>query len=164
MKRIPAILVAAASAVLVACGSSTPPANTAAGSGGTPSPALSCHAQYEAWKNGPARSAAKRFVAQFRAVEAAGTAEDIPRTVAALKAAGRGAQALQAYPMPKCADPRGYWGKFLARVRAGADNASTGTGLGALLLAMEPLKPVKGILRKLTAELKQTVGVKSAFG
>jgi hypothetical protein len=150
--------------VLTACGSSAPHAGTAATGGAATAPALSCHAQYEAWKNGPARAAAKRFVAQFRAVEAAGSAEDIPRTVAALKAAGRGARALQAYPMPKCADPHGYWGQFLTRVRAGADNASTGTGLGALLLAMGPLKPVKGILRKLTAELKQTVGASSAFG
>ena len=134
-KPVPLALAALMSVVLLAgCEFrgpvGNPPANTAAGGGTATTPAQSCHAQYEAWKNGPTRSAAKRFVAQFRAVEAAGTVEDIPRTVAALKAAGRGAQALQAYPMPKCADPHGYWGQFLTRVRAGADNASTGTGLG----------------------------------
>jgi hypothetical protein len=102
-------------------------------------------------------------VAKVRALEAADNVGDIPSLVATLKAAGRGAQALEAYPMPKCADPKGYWHQFLVRLRAGADNASAGSGFGALLLAMGPLKPVPGIMRKLTAELKQNVGVSSAF-
>jgi hypothetical protein len=155
-------------AVLAACGSSTtPPAGTTA-TGGS-SPAQSCRAQYETWKNGPARSAANALVAKVRSLEAADKVGDIPSLVATLKAAGRGAKALQAYPMPKCADPKGYWKQFLVRLRAGADNASTGSGFGALLLAMGPLKPVPGIMRKLDAELKQNIGasgtgITGAFG
>jgi hypothetical protein len=162
MKRMSAAALAAAvSAVLVACGGNSTPANTTAGE--SAAPGQSCHAQFEAWKHGPARTAGKAFVAQFKAVRDAGNAQDIPRTVAALKAAGRGAQALEAYPMPKCADPHGYWKQLLTRIRSAADNASTGNGLGALLLAIGPLKSVPGILRNLTAELKQNAGVTGAF-
>jgi hypothetical protein len=168
MKRMPAAAVAAVvlSFALVACGSSTAPPAATAAAGSTP---LSCRAQYDAWKNGPARATAKALVAKVRSLEAADKVGDIPSLVATLKAAGRGAQALEAYPMPRCADPKGYWHQFLVRLRAGADNASTGTGFGALLLAMGPLKPVPGIMRKLTAELKQNVGasgtgITGAFG
>ncbi len=38
--------------------------------------------------------------------------------------------------MPRCADPHGYWPAILTRIRSAADNAGTGSGLGALLLAM----------------------------
>jgi hypothetical protein len=163
-RTIAAVLAAAAASVaLAACGNSTAPANSAA-AGNSPAAGESCHAQFEAWRHGPARTAGKAFVAQFRAVKAAGEAEDVPRLVATLKAAGRGVTALEAYPMPKCADPHGYWRQFLTRIRAAADNASTGNGLGALLLAITPLKPVPGILTKLSAELKQTAGVTQAFG
>jgi hypothetical protein len=162
MKGMPAAALAAAvSAVLVACGSSSTPANTTAG--GSAAPGQSCHAQFEGWKHGPARTAGKAFVAQFKAVRDAGNGQDIPRTVAALKAAGRGAAALEAYPMPKCADPHGYWKQLLTRIRSAADNASTGNGLGALLLAIGPLRAVPGILQNLSAELKQNAGVTGAF-
>jgi hypothetical protein len=98
-------------------------------------------------------------------VNAAAAVEDIPRLISALKEAGRAAHTLEAYPLPKCADPAGYWGQFLTRIQAGADNASTGGGgLGALMLAMGPLKPVRGILRKLGTELEQNAGVTTPFG
>jgi len=161
MKRVPAILAAAVSVVLVACGSSAQTGGIAA-AGSTP--AQSCHAQYETWKHGPARTAALALVAQFRAMKAAVDAGDIPRTVAALKAAGPRARAAEAYPMPKCADPHGYWRQLLVRIQAGADNAGTGSGLGALLLAKIPLQQVNGISRKLDAELKQNIGVTGGSG
>jgi hypothetical protein len=102
-------------------------------------------------------------VAQFRAVRGASGAADIPRLVTALKDAGRGAAALEAYPMPGCADPHGYWRQLLTRIQAAADNTKGSSGLAALMLAMVPLKQVPGIERKLGAELKQTAGVTGAF-
>jgi rhamnogalacturonyl hydrolase YesR len=57
----------------------------------------------------------------------------------------------------RCADPHGYWHQILAGLQAAADNASTSSGLGALLLAMGPLQKVKAAEKKLSAEMKQTV-------
>lgn len=151
MKR--ALAAALAAAALTACASS-------AGAGGhlaaSPSP-VSCRAQYTAWEHGPARLAATRLAASIRTVETAAAAQDVPQLQAALKRAGQLAAAAQAYPMPRCADPHRYWGTFLARIRAGGDNASTGSGLPALLLAAAPLQQLRGLTAELTAELKHTV-------
>jgi hypothetical protein len=151
---------AAALTLLAACGSHASTTATGAAS----APAQSCRAQYEAWKHGPARTAAKGLMAQFRAVKATGTAEDIPHLDAALKRAGRAAAAVAAYPMPRCADPGGYWQAILTRIRSAADNASTGSGLGALLLAMGPLKEIPALEAKLGAELKRTVHLGTPLG
>lgn len=117
---------------------------------------LTCRQQYDAWKTGPARAAAKHLDAELGKVSAAGSAQDIPALTAALKKTGHPAAVLARYPMPSCADPRGYWPLMLARVRAAADNARSAPGLGSILLAEVPLKSVPGIERKLTAELKRT--------
>lgn len=150
------IAMALAAFAVAGCGSAGS-TGTSAPVASSQAPAQSCHAQYETWKNGPARKAALGLVAQVRAIKAEANAQDIVRLNAALKRAGRAANAALAYPMPRCADPRGYWEAFLTRIRSGADNASTGTGLGALLLAMGPLKEVPALLNKLSAELKRTV-------
>jgi hypothetical protein len=112
----------------------------------------------------PAKPAAEKLLTQFRAVTAAGTAEDLSRMDAALKNAGKAAAALQAYPIPDCADPHGYWAAILARFRSAAADASTGSGLGGLLLVLVPLRQVPGLLRSLAAELRQTVGASTALG
>jgi hypothetical protein len=156
------IATAAALALLAACGSQGTTTGTAAAVDAS-APAQSCHAQFEAWRNGAARPAGKAVAAKFRAVQAAGSAADIPRLVNALKAAGHGVTALQAYPMPRCADPHGYWPAILTRIRSAADNAGTGSGLGALMLAMVPLKQIPALERKLSAELKRAVGASKAF-
>jgi hypothetical protein len=36
---------------------------------------------------------------------------------------------LESYPMPACADPRGYWEKILTRIQAAGDNAGADSGL-----------------------------------
>jgi hypothetical protein len=148
---------AAALALLTACGSQGTATGTAA-AGATSAPAQSCHAQYQAWEHGPARTAAKGLIAQFRAVKAAANASDFPRLDAALKHAGRAAAGVAAYPMPRCADPRRYWPAILTRIRAAADNAGTGSGLGALMLAIVPLKQVPPLVTKLHTEVKQNAG------
>ncbi len=80
--------------------------------------------------------------------------EDFPATVTALKTAGAEAAILSRYPMPACADPRGYWNAMLARIRAAGDNAGSADGLAGLILALAPLKAVPDLQSKLGAELK----------
>jgi hypothetical protein len=115
-----------------------------------------CGQQYAAWKNGPARTAAGKMLADVRQAESAANAEDIPETDADLKAAGKDSAALRAYPMPACADPSGYWRQILTDIKAGGDNASSASGLGGMILAMAPLKKVQPLEAKLDAELKRT--------
>jgi hypothetical protein len=156
------IAAAAAAVLMAACGSSASTTGNTTAPAASASPA-SCHAQYEAWKNGPARAAGKAAIAQFRAIKGAAAAADFPRVTAGLKEAGRAAAALQAYPMPRCADPHGYWAAILTRLRSAADNASFGSGLGALMLAIVPLKEIPPLEQKLSAELHQTVGASKVF-
>jgi hypothetical protein len=87
-------------------------------------------------KTGPARAEARQVTEALGALQSA--AEDLVLMTDALKRSARAAHQLHAYPMPTCADPAGYWKKSLADTRAGADNASTSSGLGAVLLAMAP--------------------------
>lgn len=148
--------------LLAACAASaTTTTDSTAGPGTTAAsaPAASCRSLYEAWKHGPAQTAGKALVAQLRAVSAAGTAADIPRLQAALKHAGNAAARTASQPMPHCADPHGYWPAILTRIRSAADNAGSGSGLGALMLAIVPLKEVPALESKLGAELRQTVHV-----
>jgi len=120
----------------------------------------SCHAQYETWKHGPAKAAADRLKTALRKVQAAGSAGDMLRIRSALEKTGRAAKHLAATPPPRCADPKGYYGQFLTRIRAAGDNARTAGGLAGIILAEAPLKAVPGIEKKLDAELDATVGKK----
>jgi hypothetical protein len=161
MRHLTAIAASAAAvALLASCGSGAGSVGPGSTPGTAASPA-SCHAQYKAWEHGPAKAAAKGLVAQLRGVVAAASAQDIVRLDAALRHIGKGAVATAAYPMPRCADPHGYWGQILTRLRSAADNASTSSGLGGLILAMAPLKEVPALEQKLSAELHQTVSVTS---
>jgi hypothetical protein len=123
---------------------------------------LTCADQYANWKGGPANAAGKQAEADAAAVSAAGKSEDITEMDSSLKALGADAAALQAYPMPACADPAGYWQQYLSAMKAAGDNAGTASGLGALILAYAPLKQVPAIQSKLTAELAKTAGVEPA--
>ena len=160
--NIRALLPLAAVLVLTGCGGV--PASVAE-SGGTPSApasptvaALSCRQQYETWKQSAAPEA-RKLEAALKRVQTAGGAEDLPATASALHKAGRAAARLSAsFPMPKCADPKGYYTEFLARITAAGDNATDGSGLGALILAEAPLQTVQKIEKKLAAELGKTVG------
>ena len=78
--------------------------------------------------------------------------------VAAFRGLRPAAAALASHPAPRCADPARYWALITARIRAAADNAGAGTGLGSLLLALEPLRGLPAIEAKLSAELKRTTG------
>lgn len=134
-----------------------------AGHGSTAAPAAAavaktetCKQQYAAWKTSPARAGVNKMGAAMQKVQSAADAGDIPETDSDLKAAGNDAAALRAYPMPACADPAGYWPRILTDIKAGGDNAGSSTGLGGMILAMEPLKKVGPLEKKMHAELKRT--------
>lgn len=121
---------------------------------------LTCKQQYAAWKTGPAHAQAMTLKADGKALDAAGSSEDIKMILSSLKTIGADATALQAYPMPACADPKGYWPQVLADMKAAGDNADGASGLGGLLLAEAPLKKVQPLETKLNAELAKTAGIK----
>jgi hypothetical protein len=122
--------------------------------------APTCHQQYETWKHGPAKAPYAKLKAGLKSLQAEGNAEDLPGMTAALKRTGQAARVMAAAPLPKCSDPKGYYGELLARIRAAGDNARSASGLGGILLALAPLKSVEGISMKLERELDRTVGKK----
>lgn len=150
--KIRALAALAAGAALTACGSHA--ASTTAAATPAPAETQSCHQQYLAWKTGPAKAKGKQLARALDSLQSAG--DDLVLMSDGLKRAARIAHQLQAYPMPVCADPAAYWKKVLAGIRAGGDNASTSTGLSAVILAEAPLKKVPSLENKLTAELKTT--------
>lgn len=83
------------------------------------------------------------LTSDLNTVQAKAAAEDIPATRTAMVAVGADARQLSAYKMPACADPAGYYPKWIAALEAVGDNAKSATGLGGLLLAMAPLKLVQ---------------------
>jgi hypothetical protein len=171
-KRSRAPLYAGIAALIVIAGGGT--AYALAGHGSSPSPAAggaaraaakpeTCKQQFGQWQAGPAKADGKKMVADLQKMQAAANAEDIPETDADLKVAGKDAVALQAYPMPACADPARYWSQMLAEVKAAGDNAGSTSGLGGLMTAIAPLEKLKPLESKLNAELTRTSGVKSAL-
>lgn len=123
---------------------------------------LSCTQQYQIWKTG-VRPMVRRMAAALKRVYDAASAEDIPASLRALRRLGPPVSAVQAVPMPRCADPAGYWSKILARLKAACDDAGSAKGLVGMLVAVEPLKALKPLETKLTAELRRKAGVKTVF-
>jgi hypothetical protein len=124
-KVITVAVLAATAGLTSACGTAALPAasttSTARPAAATvPAPRSSCKQQYSAWKYGPARAPGKKLVTALNAVQSASDSEDVPVLLAALKTAGAAAASSARYPMPSCADPHGYWGAMLARIRADA--------------------------------------------
>jgi len=137
----------AAALALAACGS---------GGGSAAPPPRSCLQQYRAWNAGPAHAAGENLVGALNGVEAANAALNNSTTDAALKRAGTAATALGHYPIPKCADPKGYWRAVLVQIQTAAGSAST-SGQGALVAAAVVLHNMPALDLKLADELKQTV-------
>ena len=136
-----------AALTLTACGS---------GGGAAASTPRSCLQQYRSWNAGPAHAAGENLVAALNGVEAANAALKNSTTNAALKRAGAAATVLARYPIPNCADPKGYWRAVLVQIQAAAHNAR-GSGQGALVAAAVVLHNMPALDLKLASELKQTV-------
>jgi hypothetical protein len=159
----------AAGLALTACGSGGGPAAAAgpskrptasAGSGAGPVASAAspgCLVQYRLWASGPAHAAGDSLTAALNNLAAASAASDIATTSASLKRAGTAAKALEHYPIPACADPKGYWHAVLLRIEAAADSAGTSTGPGTLTIAQGVMKQMPTLERKLATELQVTI-------
>jgi hypothetical protein len=109
------------------------------------------------WGSGPEHAAGENLTAALNGLQAASAASDIAATSAALKRAGTAARTVAHYPIPTCADPKGYWHAVLMRIEAAADHAGTSKGQAALDLAGEVLRQLPVLERKLATELTGTV-------
>jgi hypothetical protein len=150
-RALPAL---AAAVSLTACAAQT--TASSAPTSAAPATPASCHQQYKAWKTGPAKAEAKKLAGALKSVQSAGASDDLVLIESGLKRSGRIAHQLQALPMPACADPKGYWKRSLADIRASGDNAGTASGLMGLIAAEVPLKKVPPLTTKLGAEIKHT--------
>jgi hypothetical protein len=68
-------------------------------------------------------------------------------------------RALEHYPIPSCADPKGYWHAVLQQIEGAASSAGTaqGQGQGALTIAQGVIKQMPELERKLATELQVTI-------
>jgi hypothetical protein len=114
---------------------------------------VNCPQKYDAWEHGPA----KTLVATLKSVDSASKAKNVRALTAALRKVGPAVVGAARYPIPACADPKGYWTALLMHVNAASYSAKSPSRPAAVTLA---LKGVPEIERKLGAELKTTAGVK----
>jgi len=168
-KVIVAGAVLAAGLALAACGSGGSPAPSAspsvratapAGAGVGPVASAAspgCLLQYRLWASGPAHAAGDNLTAALNGLAAASAASDIPTVSVALKRAGTAARALERYPIPGCADPKGYWRAVLLRIETAADSAGASNGQGTLTIAQGVMKQMPVLERKLATELQVTI-------
>jgi hypothetical protein len=168
-KVIVAGIALAAGLALTACGSgggsaasagpSRPPTASAGSGAGPVASAASpgCLVQYRLWASGPAHAAGDNLTAALNGLASASATSDIATAGAALKRAGTAARTLGHYPIPACADPKGYWRAVLVRIEAAADSAGTSTGEGTLTIAQGVMKQMPALERKLATELQVTI-------
>jgi hypothetical protein len=120
-----------------------------------------CLLQYRLWASGPAHAAGDNLTAALNGLAAASAASDVATASTALKSAGTAARALEHYPIPSCADPKGYWHAVLQQIEgaasSGANNAGTSQGQGALTIAQGVMKQMPELERKLASELQVTI-------
>jgi len=147
-------------AILTGCSSAASSTSSAkTGTTGTTATAA-CKQAYLAWKNGPAKSAAAQFTAAQSALSAAASQENNADGIAAAaEAEGQAAANFSAFPVPACADPRGFLAAVLTNVQTAADNAASASDLAQLVTALTPLQAVPGLESDFTAELKRTTGI-----
>ena len=145
MKRIVFAAVGAALLGLTACSGGGPPA---AAPGSAPVP-VSCAQQYQTWEHGQGTG----LVATLRAVSVASTAGNPEVLTTTLKKARPDVARATRYPVPACADPRGYWNVLLMHVNAAVGSTRSASS------ARAALKGVPAIEKKLTSELHAVVPV-----
>lgn len=143
MKRIILIAAGAAVAGLTACSGTAAPTAAPASHAGVVRVPVSCSLQYQTWAHGQG----KGVIAALDAVSSAETAGDVRVLTVTLNRAKPAISSAGRYPVPSCADPRGYWYPLLMHVTAAANTRSASTMHAAL-------QGVPEIVHELTAELK----------
>lgn len=105
--------------------------------------AANCGKQYKTWKNGNG----KGLVAAVTGVGTAAATGNTQVISVALKKAKPALARAARYPMPACADPKGYWGVLLMHVNAAASAQSESSRRAAI-------KGLPAVERALKAETK----------
>jgi hypothetical protein len=158
-------------AVLTACGTGSGgqpshPVTSAAISPGSSSPragalagnTTACAQQYHAWQTGAAHSAIINFEAAQQ-VLASDSSSGKPALIAAtINILGQRAATLASFPVPACADPRGFFAALLSRIGTVSGEVGPGTTLTILQQAINQLDSVFSLESDFTAEVKQTTG------
>jgi hypothetical protein len=142
VKRIVLTAAGAALVGLTACSGGGAP-DAAPGTAPVP---VSCAKQYQTWEQGQGTG----LVATLHAVSAASTNRNPKALTVALDKARPAVARAARYPVPACADPRGYWSVLLMHV-----NAATASK-GSVASARAALKDVPKIDEELTAEIQAT--------
>lgn len=148
MKRLARVAAGAAVAAgLAACSHTTAPSSASASRPAVThsTVVVNCGQRYDTWKHGQG----KGLVAEVTAVSSADTAGDMQVLTAALKKAGPAVARAARYPMPACADPKGYWGALLMHLNAAAASTGSASDLRAAM------KGVPKVTHQITAELKR---------
>ena len=160
MKRLTLAAAGAAVAGLTACthpavhpAASSSHSSPAAAPASTPSPTRSvtladCRQQYATWDQGPG----KGLIAALNAVSSAGAAGNTNTLKTVLKQTEPVLAKAARYPVPSCADPKGYWEVLLMHVNAAAASTSAASSLQAAM------NGVPAITHELSAELQRTSG------
>jgi hypothetical protein len=107
-----------------------------------------CRGQYGSWQQGPG----KGLVAALNAVVPADAAGNTQQVTAALGNARSAVARAARYPMPTCADPKGYWDVLLMHVNAAA------SGAGSASIFRTAMNGVPEITQELITELKGADG------
>jgi hypothetical protein len=143
LKRLVLAAVGAAVIGLTACSGGGAPA---AAPGNAPVP-VSCAQRYQTWEHGEGAG----LVATLHTISLASTAGNTKVLTATLIKARPDVARAARYPLPACADPRGYWSVLLMHVNAAVGSKGPASSVRAAL------KGVPAIEKELTAELRAVV-------
>ena len=118
---------------------------------------VSCRQQYETWQHGPAQAEVGRLAPTLKTVQVAGNSGDVSGMATAMQKLMPAAIVLAGDAVPHCADPAGLYAEYVTRIYAAGDNARSAKGLSGLLKAAAPLKGLKSIESRLTAEVNHAL-------
>jgi len=153
LNRIALGAVVAVAAGITACSNSAAPttaSTTGPASHSTAAPVVqaSCGQQYHEWGQGKG----KGVMAALDTVSAASTAKNPQALKTELQKAKPAVAKATRYPLPGCADPRGYWTVLMMHVTAAVSSASSTAS------ARAAMKGVPAIERQLVTEVNAVAG------
>jgi hypothetical protein len=124
-------------------------------------PPVSCRQRSETWKDSPGHAEVSKLAATLKTIRAAEKSGDVPVLTTETKKLMPAGMVLASYPIPVCADPAGLYIGFVDRIYQAGYNARSATGLSGLLKAAAPLKGLKTIESRLTAEVNHALATDS---